>query len=186
LGQTRLRGCLNRPPQAIPRHLRQRPRVLLPPAPKGDKFAEFVDDNLEDEIDAGLPAAQQLPASAQQAPPLPSAVADAVAADTPPFWQLEKAAHLVPPAVFDDKEDAAHAPQMQIGQRPYSQRQRQRRMDAEAANGPYWRPGQPLLPAPLVRNAIPAENLRGQRRDEYQRQQVREVEQLEIYNQRSN
>jgi hypothetical protein len=62
-------------------------------------------------------------------------------------------------------------------------------MDAEAANGPYWNPGQPLPPALLVRDAIPAENLRGQRHDKYQRQRDREekqLEQLEIHDQRAN
>jgi transposase InsO family protein len=163
-----------------------------PPSPKddlkmlGNEFAEFVDDNLEDEIDAGPPAAQQLPAGAQQAPPLPAAAAAAAAADPPPFGQLEHAAHPVPPAVFNDEEDAAHAPQMRLGQRPYGQRQRQRRMDAEAANGLYWLPGQPLPPAPLVRDAIPAEKLRGQRRGKYQRQRAREEEQLEVHDQRAN
>jgi hypothetical protein len=75
---------------------------------------------------------------------------------------------------------------MRLGQRPNGQRQRQRRLDVEAANGPYWNPGQPLYPALLVRDAIPAENLREQRRDEYQRQQAREEEQLEIHNQCAN
>jgi hypothetical protein len=58
--------------------------------------------------------------------------------------------------------------------------------DAEVANGPCWDPNQPLPPAPLVRDAIPAENLRGQRRDEYQWQRAREEEQLEMHNQRAN
>jgi hypothetical protein len=163
-----------------------------PPATKddlkmlGNEFAEFLDDDLADEIDACPPAAQQLPASAQQAPPLPAAAAAAAAADPPPFEHLEHAAHPVTPAVSDNKEDAAPAPQMPIGQRPYGQRQRQKRMDAEAANGPYWLPGQPLPPAPLVRDAIPTENLSGQRGNEYQRQRVREVEQLQIHDQRAN
>jgi hypothetical protein len=59
-------------------------------------------------------------------------------------------------------------------------------MDAEAANGLYWRPGQPLPPDPLVRAAIPAENLCGQRRDEYQGQRVREEEHLKIHDQQAN
>jgi hypothetical protein len=85
-----------------------------PPDPKadlkmlGNEFAEFIDEDLEDKIDAGPPAAQQVPAGAQQAPPLPAAAA----ADLPPFGQLEHAAHPVPPAVFNDKEDAPRAPQM--------------------------------------------------------------------------
>jgi hypothetical protein len=72
---------------------------------------------------------------------------------------------------------------MRFGQRPTGQGQRQRRLDAEAANGPYWDPRQPLPPVPLVRDAIPAENLPGQRRDEYQRRQAVEEEQLVNYNQ---
>jgi hypothetical protein len=128
-----------------------------PPAPKdnlkmlGNEFAEFVDDNLEHKIDAGPPAGQQLQAGAQQAPPLPAAAAAAAAADPLPFGQLEHAVHPGPPSVFDDEEDAARAPKMRLGQRPYGQRQRQRRIHAEAANGPYWLPGQPFPPAPLVR-----------------------------------
>jgi hypothetical protein len=51
----------------------------------GDKFAEFIDSDLDEEIDAGPPAQQQLPAGVR-----------------PPFGQLEHAAHPVPPAVFND------------------------------------------------------------------------------------
>jgi hypothetical protein len=36
-------------------------------------------------------------------------------------------------------------------------------MDAKGANGPYWDPRQPLPPAPLVRDAILAENLRSKK-----------------------
>jgi hypothetical protein len=75
---------------------------------------------------------------------------------------------------------------MRLGQRPTGQGQRQRRIDAEAANGPYWDPRQPLPPAPLVWDAIPAENLRGQRRNEYQRRRAVEEEQLVNYNQLAN
>jgi hypothetical protein len=75
---------------------------------------------------------------------------------------------------------------MWLGQRPTGQGQRQRRLDAEAANGPYWDPGQPLPPAPLVRDAIPAENLLGQRRNGYQRRRAVEEEQLVNYNQLAN
>jgi hypothetical protein len=39
-------------------------------------------------------------------------------------------------------------------------------MDAEAANGQYWDLRQPLPPAPLVRDAVAAENLHGQRLEE--------------------
>jgi hypothetical protein len=56
-------------------------------------------------------------------------------------------------------------------------------MDAKAANGQYWDPRQPLPPAPLVRDAAPAENLRGQRREEYQRCRAVEEGQLVNYNQ---
>jgi hypothetical protein len=72
---------------------------------------------------------------------------------------------------------------MRLGERPAGLGRRQRRMDAEAANGPYWDPRQPLPPAPLVRDAIPAENLRGQRREEYH--QCRAVKEGELvhYNQ---
>jgi hypothetical protein len=56
-------------------------------------------------------------------------------------------------------------------------------MDAEVANGQNWDPGQPLPPAPLVLDAIPAENLRGQRRNEYQRRRVIEEGELVHYNQ---
>jgi hypothetical protein len=89
----------------------------------GNKFAKFVDEDLEDKIDAGPPAAQRLPAGAQQAPLLPAAAAAAAAANPPPFGQLEHAANPVP-GVFNDKEGAAHAPQMQNGQRPNSQTQK--------------------------------------------------------------
>jgi hypothetical protein len=138
-----------------------------PPDPKadlkmpGNEFAEFIDTDFEDEIDAGPLAQQQLPAGAQQAPPLPAAAAAAAASDPPLFGQLEHAAHPVPHAVFNNEEDAPRAPQMRLGQRPTGQGRRQRRLDAEAANGPYWDPGQPLPPAPLVRDDIPAEYLRG-------------------------
>jgi hypothetical protein len=160
-----------------------------PPGPKadlkmlGDKFAEFIETDLEEEIAAGPPAQQQLPAGVQQAQ-LPAAAA--AAADPPPFGQLEHAAHPVPHAVFNNEENAPRAPQMRLGQRPTSQGQRQRRLDAEAANGPYWNPGQPLPPAPLVRDAIPAENVRRQRSNEYQRRRAVEEEQLVNYNQLAN
>jgi hypothetical protein len=72
---------------------------------------------------------------------------------------------------------------MRLGQRPAGQGQRQRRMDAEAANGPYWDPRQPLPPAPLVRDVITAENLRGQRREEYQRRRAVKEGELVHYNQ---
>jgi hypothetical protein len=68
----------------------------------GDEFAEFIDSNLDEEIDAGPPAQQQWPAGA----PLIPQGAVAAAADPPPFGQLEHAAHPVPPLVFND-EDAA-------------------------------------------------------------------------------
>jgi hypothetical protein len=152
----------------------------------GDEFAEFIDTDLEDKIAAGPPAQQQLTAGVQLALPPPAAAAAAAAADPPPFGQLEHAAHPVPHAVFNDEDDAPRPLQMQLGQRPNGQGQRQRRLDAEAANWPYWDPGQPLPPAPLVRDAIPAENLRGQRHDEYQQRQAEEEEQLEIYDQRAN
>jgi hypothetical protein len=160
-----------------------------PPDPKadlkmlGNEFAEFIDTDLEEEIDAGPPAQQQWPAGAQQAPPPAAAGAAAAAADPPPFGQLEHAANPVPQAVFNDEEDAPCAPQMQLGQRPAGQGQRQQRMDAKAANGQYWDPRQPLPPAPLVRDAVPAENLRGPRREEYQRRRAVEEGQLVNYNQ---
>jgi hypothetical protein len=140
-----------------------------PPDPKadlkmlGDEFAEFIDSDLDEEIDAGPPAQQQLPAGVHRAPPQGAVAA---AADPLPFGQLEHAAHLVPPAVFND-EDAAHVPQMWLGQRQNGRGRRQRRMDAEAANGHYWDLGKPLPPAPLVCDAVAAENLHGQRREEY-------------------
>jgi hypothetical protein len=114
-----------------------------PPDPKadlkmlGNEFAKFIDTDSEEEIDAGPPAQQQLPAGVQQAPPPAAAGAAAAAADPPPFGQLEHAAHPVPQAVFNDEEDAPRAPQMRLGKRPTGQGQRQRRLDAEAANGPY-------------------------------------------------
>jgi hypothetical protein len=82
----------------------------------GNKFAEFIDEDLEDQIDAGPPAAQHVPAGSQQGPPLPAAAAAAAAADPTHFGQLEHAAHPVPPAVFNDKEDEPRAPQMRLGQ----------------------------------------------------------------------
>jgi hypothetical protein len=151
-----------------------------------DEFAEFINADLEDKIDAGSPAQQQLPAGVRQALLLPAAAFAAAAADPLPFGQLEHAAHPVPHADFNDKDDAPRATQMQLGQRPNGQGRRQRRLDAEAAIGPYWDPGQPLPPAPLVRDAICAENLRGQRRDKYQRQPAVEEEQLEIHDQHAN
>jgi hypothetical protein len=160
-----------------------------PPDPKadlkmlGDEFAEFIDTDLEEEIDAGTPAQQQLPDGVRQAPPPAASCAAAAAADPPPFGQSEHAAHPVPQAVFNDEEDAPCAPQMRLGQRPAGRGQRQRRMDAEAANGQYWDPQQPLPPPPLVRDAVPAENLRGQGRDEYQRRRAVEEGQLVHYNQ---
>jgi hypothetical protein len=129
----------------------------------GNEFAEFIDSNLDEEIAAGPPAPQQLPAGVHQA--LPPGAADA-AADQPSFGQWEHAAHPVPPAVFNDEDDAAYAPQMWLGQRQAGRGQRQQRMDAEAANGHNWDLGQPLPLAPLVGDAVAAENLRGQRREE--------------------
>jgi hypothetical protein len=41
--------------------------------------------------------------------------------------------------------------------------------------------GQPLPPAPLVRDAVPVENLRGQRLDEYQRHRAVKEGEL-VYN----
>jgi hypothetical protein len=160
-----------------------------PPDPKadlkmlGDEFAEFIDTDLEEEIAAGPPAHQQLLAGVPQAPPPAAAGAAAAAADPPPFGQFEHASHPVLQVVFNDEEDAPRAPQMRLGQRPACQRQRQRRMDTEAANGPYWDPGQPLPPAPLVRDAVPAENLRGQRHDKYQRCRAVKEGKLVHYNQ---
>jgi hypothetical protein len=160
-----------------------------PPDPKadlkmlGNEFAEFIDSDLDEEIDAGPPAEQHLPAGVRQAPP-PGAAASA--ADPPPFGQLEHAAHPVSPAVFDIKHDAAYAPQMRLGQRQACRGQRQRRMDAEAANGQKWDLGQPLPPVPLVRDAVGAENLCGQRREEYERRRAVEEGQLVNYNQAAN
>jgi hypothetical protein len=148
-----------------------------------DEFAEFIVTDLEEEIAAGPPAQQQWPAGVRQAPPPADAGAAAAAADLPPFGQLEHAAHPVPQAVFNDEEDAPCAPQMWLGQRSAGRGQRLRRMDAEAANGQYWDPLQPLPPPPLVRDAVPAENLRGQRREEYQRRRAVEEGQLVHYNQ---
>jgi hypothetical protein len=159
-----------------------------PPDPKaplkmlGDAFAEFIDSDLDEEIDAGPPALQQLPSGIHQAPPQGAAEA---AADPQPFGQLEHAAHPVPPAVFND-DNAAYAPQMWLGQRQAGRGQRQQRMDAEAASGHYWDLGQPLPPAPLVRDAVDAENLRGQRREEYERRRAVEEGQLVNYNQAAN
>jgi hypothetical protein len=65
-----------------------------PPDPKsdlkmlGDEFAEFIDTDLEEEINAGPPAQQQLPAGVPQAPPPAAAGAAAAAADPPPFFNL--------------------------------------------------------------------------------------------------
>jgi hypothetical protein len=132
----------------------------------GDEFAEFIDSDLDEEINAGPPAQQQWPAGVRQAPPQAAAGAAAAAADPPPFGQLEHAAHPVPHAVFNAEEDAPCAPQMRLGQRQAGRGRRQRRMDAEAANGQYWDLRQPLPPAPLVRDALAAENLHGQRREE--------------------
>jgi hypothetical protein len=56
-------------------------------------------------------------------------------------------------------------------------------MDAKAANGQYWDLQQPLPPAPLVRDAVAAENLHGQRREEYERRRAVEEGQLVNYNQ---
>jgi hypothetical protein len=129
-----------------------------PPDPKadlkmlGDELSEFIDTDLDDKIHAGPPAQQQLLAGVQRAPPPPAAAV--AAADLPPFGQLEHAAHPVPHAVFNDEDDAPRVPQMRLGgQRPNGQGRRQRRSDAEAANGPYWDNGQPVLPAPLVRDS---------------------------------
>jgi hypothetical protein len=84
----------------------------------GDEFAEFIDTDLEEEIDAGPPARQQLPGSIQQALPPAAAGAAAAAADPPPFGHYEHAAHPVPQAVFNNEEDAPFAPKMRLGQRP--------------------------------------------------------------------
>jgi hypothetical protein len=160
-----------------------------PPDPKadlkilGDEFAEFIDSDLDEEIDAGPLAQQQLLAGVQQAPPPGAAAA---AADPPPYGQLEHAAHPVPPAVFNNEDDAAYAPQMRLGLRQAGRGQRQRRMDAEAANGHYWDLGQPLPPAPLVHDAVAAENIRGQRQEEYERRRAVEKGQLGNYNQRES
>jgi hypothetical protein len=155
----------------------------------GNEFAEFIDSDLDEEIDAGPPAQQQWPAGARQAPP-PAAAgaagAAAAAADPPPFGQLEHAAHPVPHAVFNNEEDAPYAPRMRLGQRQAGRGQRQRRMDAEAANRHNWDLGQPLPPAPLVRDALAAENLHGQRREEYERPRAVKEGQLVHYNQAAN
>jgi hypothetical protein len=149
-----------------------------PPDPKadlkmlGNEFAEFIDTNWEEEIAAGPPAQQKWPAGARQAPPPAAAGAATAAADPPPFGQVEHAAHPVPHAVFNDKKDAPCAPQMRLGQRPAGRRQRQRRMDAKAANRQNWDLRQPLPLAPLVRDAVAAENLHGQRRKEYEQRQA--------------
>jgi hypothetical protein len=160
-----------------------------PPDPKADlkmlgkEFAEFIDSDLDEEIAAGPPAQQHLPAGVHQAPP-PGAAA---AADDPtPFGQFEHEAHRVQPAVFNIEDDAAYAPQMRLGQRQAGQGRRQRRMDAEAVNGHYWDLGQPLPPAPLVSDAVAAENLCGQRQEEYERRRAVEVGQLVNYNQAAN
>jgi hypothetical protein len=158
-----------------------------PPDPKadlkmlGDEFAEFIDSDLDEEIDAGPPAQQQRLAGA---PPIPQG-AVAAAGDPPPFGQLEHAAHPVLPSVFND-EDAAHVPQMRLGHRQAGRGRRQRRLDAKGANGQYWDLGQPLPPAPPVRDAVAAENLRGQRRDEYERRRAVEEGQLVQHNQAAN
>jgi hypothetical protein len=95
-----------------------------PPDPKadlkmfGDEFAEFIDTDLEEEINAGPPSQQQLPAGVQHALPPAAAGAAAAAADPPHFRQLEHAAHQVPHAVFNDEDYAPLAPQMRLGQRP--------------------------------------------------------------------
>jgi hypothetical protein len=133
----------------------------------GDEFAEFIDSDLDEEIDAGPPAQQQWPAGARQAPPQAAAGAAAAATNPPPFGQLDHGAHPVPPAVFNDEDNAPYALKMRLGQRQASRGRRQRRMDAKAANRQYWDLGQPLPPAPLVRDALAAENLHGQRRKEY-------------------
>jgi hypothetical protein len=75
---------------------------------------------------------------------------------------------------------------MRLGQRQAGRGRRQRRMDAEAANGQYWDLRQPLPPAPLVRDALAAENLHGQRREEYERRRAIEEGQLVNYNQADN
>jgi hypothetical protein len=72
---------------------------------------------------------------------------------------------------------------MRLGQRPAGRGQRQRRIEAKAANGLYWDPRQPLSPAPLVWDVIPAENLLGQRCKEYQRRRAVEEWGLVHYNQ---
>jgi hypothetical protein len=59
-------------------------------------------------------------------------------------------------------------------------------LDAEGANGQYWDLGQPLPPAPPVRDAVAAENLCGQRRDEYERRRAVEEGQLVQHNQAAN
>jgi hypothetical protein len=59
-------------------------------------------------------------------------------------------------------------------------------MDAEAANGHYWDLGQPLPPAPLVRDAVAAENIHGQRREEYERRRAVKEGQLVNYKQAAN
>jgi hypothetical protein len=59
-------------------------------------------------------------------------------------------------------------------------------LDAEAADGQYWDLGQPLPPAPLVRDAVAAGNLRGQRREEYERRRAVEEGQLVQHNQAAN
>jgi hypothetical protein len=95
-----------------------------PPDPKanlkmlGNKFAEFIDTDLEEEIDAGPPAQQQLPAGIPQALPPAAAGAAAAAADPPPFGAVGTCSATGAPPVFNDKEDAPRAPQMQLGQRP--------------------------------------------------------------------
>jgi hypothetical protein len=152
-----------------------------PPDPKAD--LKMLGDEFAKEIAAGPPAQQQWPAGAQQAPPPAAAGAAAAAADPPPFGQLEHAAHPVPHAVFNDKEEAPCAPQMRLGQRPAGRGQRQRRMDAEAANGQYWDLRQPLPPAPLVRDAVATENFHGQRREEYEGRRAVKEGQLVNYNQ---
>jgi hypothetical protein len=59
-------------------------------------------------------------------------------------------------------------------------------MDAEAANGHYWVLGQLPPLAPLVCDAVAAENLRGQRREEYERRRAVKEGQLVNYNQAAN
>jgi hypothetical protein len=56
-------------------------------------------------------------------------------------------------------------------------------MDAKAANGQYWDLRQPLPPAPLVDDAVAAENLHGQRHEEYERRRAVKEGQLVNYNQ---